>query len=500
MANPAYRNLQTYRLAVASGESRENAGSAARALRAAAIAALMSGFLAACSTAPDWARPSIIYGDEETAEAAAVDAPADSEFPKLNEVPDRPAQTSTAQERQQMANNLAADRERSRYTDEVLRGGTEPPAPAPVVAEPAPLPSIPETSGSGSDGAVEAAADEVVPMPERGGRSSLSAPAKEAEEAVEAAEPPAPPAVPGGDMEPMAAPGVQSAPVGDITAPRREPTPVPDEPIEMKEEEEQSSYSAPGAAATAAASKEADSTPVEIPASPEYDVRRAAAQEPPAVQQQAAQPQPQPQSQPAYSSTRFERSSAPQLSREALDEAGGVVSGRYQQTHETVVIGGEKEPDVQINMDALDMYPAPGPGAALDLDTQVINGDGMLSAVGGPSQAPFSVYFGHGKTGLTEEDRSNLAEVKSALDAYGSQLRVVGHASSRTADLALPQHKMANFDVSMRRAEAVAAELTRQGIDPARIIVEARGEAEPVYYEAMPAGEAGNRRVEIYVE
>jgi flagellar motor protein MotB len=38
------------------------------------------------------------------------------------------------------------------------------------------------------------------------------------------------------------------------------------------------------------------------------------------------------------------------------------------------------------------------------------------------------------------------------------------------------------------------------GVDPALVTTEARSDSEPVYFEFMPTGEAGNRRVEIYLE
>ena len=61
-------------------------------------------------------------------------------------------------------------------------------------------------------------------------------------------------------------------------------------------------------------------------------------------------------------------------------------------------------------------------------------------------------------------------------------------------------HEVANFEVSMERAGAVAAMLARYGVAPGAIITEARSDSTPVYHEFMPTGEAGNRRAEIYLE
>ena len=75
-----------------------------------------------------------------------------------------------------------------------------------------------------------------------------------------------------------------------------------------------------------------------------------------------------------------------------------------------------------------------------------------------------------------------------------------GYASSRTRDMSLERHKLVNFDVSQRRAEAVAAELIRQGAQPQSVFVEARSDTLPVYSEAMPRAERNNRRAEIFLE
>jgi flagellar motor protein MotB len=52
----------------------------------------------------------------------------------------------------------------------------------------------------------------------------------------------------------------------------------------------------------------------------------------------------------------------------------------------------------------------------------------------------------------------------------------------------------------MDRANAVARALVRMGVPASEVSVAARADNEPVYYEFMPAGEAGNRRAEIYLD
>ena len=82
----------------------------------------------------------------------------------------------------------------------------------------------------------------------------------------------------------------------------------------------------------------------------------------------------------------------------------------------------------------------------------------------------------------------------------GAGIRVIGHASARTRTVDPVQHRVANLEVSQRRADSVAAALVRLGAARDRVRVEARADTLPVYHEFMPTGEAGNRRAEIFLE
>ncbi|MCH7958285.1 MAG: OmpA family protein, partial [Proteobacteria bacterium] len=79
-------------------------------------------------------------------------------------------------------------------------------------------------------------------------------------------------------------------------------------------------------------------------------------------------------------------------------------------------------------------------------------------------------------------------------------MRVIGHASRRTRNLDAATHRMVNYRISAARADSVARELIRRGVRADEISVDARADSEPIYYEIMPSGEAGNRRAEIYFE
>ena len=77
---------------------------------------------------------------------------------------------------------------------------------------------------------------------------------------------------------------------------------------------------------------------------------------------------------------------------------------------------------------------------------------------------------------------------------------MVGHASMRTKPMDPDRHAKVNEGISIARASAVAGQLTRLGVKREVIVVNARGDADPAYYEVMETGEAGNRRAEIYLD
>jgi len=63
----------------------------------------------------------------------------------------------------------------------------------------------------------------------------------------------------------------------------------------------------------------------------------------------------------------------------------------------------------------------------------------------------------------------------------------------------LARHILVNFNISFDRAQAVAGELMRLGVPASALVVEAVGDTQPLLAEVMPAGEAANRRVEIFL-
>lgn len=110
------------------------------------------------------------------------------------------------------------------------------------------------------------------------------------------------------------------------------------------------------------------------------------------------------------------------------------------------------------------------------------------------------IYFANGSSRIDAKGRDIVAKFVKLAAAGNSVITVIGHASQRTQDMDPVTHKLVNLNVSVKRANAVVAELLRRGVASDQIEAIARGASMPLYLEVMPAGEAGNRRVEIFIE
>lgn len=111
-----------------------------------------------------------------------------------------------------------------------------------------------------------------------------------------------------------------------------------------------------------------------------------------------------------------------------------------------------------------------------------------------------TILFKNGSSKISAGDRRILKKVLAMARQRGGQLRIVGHASSRTRNLDPIRHKMTNFEISVKRADNVAHELVRLGLNKNNLLIGAVSDMNPQYLEYMPSGEAGNRRTEIYLD
>lgn len=89
---------------------------------------------------------------------------------------------------------------------------------------------------------------------------------------------------------------------------------------------------------------------------------------------------------------------------------------------------------------------------------------------------------------------ATMGKIADVVVRYGkTSLTVVGHTDNVGSD-------EYNQKLSERRAHAVAQYLELKKVDPIRLAVSGRGEAQPIASNTSESGRQQNRRVEIYVE
>lgn len=110
-----------------------------------------------------------------------------------------------------------------------------------------------------------------------------------------------------------------------------------------------------------------------------------------------------------------------------------------------------------------------------------------------------TILFRNGSAELGANDRALLRQFAAMALQRGGALRVVGHAGERAPGLDELAQRFHNFDMSWARASAAAEEIERAGLPPQRIVIEAKGETEPLQ-SAAARDAPGNRRVSIYLE
>lgn len=145
--------------------------------------------------------------------------------------------------------------------------------------------------------------------------------------------------------------------------------------------------------------------------------------------------------------------------------------------------------------------PAPSQPHAVQPGWQMAGQPSLSQFIGVPSGLIETIYF---KSGSANLDNRDWQKIRAAAAKYNQRgrgiIRILGHASSRTQNMPEVQQMVTNWRISQKRAAAVADALIRAGVAPDAIVVEAVSDAEPIYVESLPAGEAGNRRAEIYLE
>jgi outer membrane protein OmpA-like peptidoglycan-associated protein len=106
---------------------------------------------------------------------------------------------------------------------------------------------------------------------------------------------------------------------------------------------------------------------------------------------------------------------------------------------------------------------------------------------------PADASFDKGSSAIKVATQPSLYQLSQCLNRHQEvRLRLVGYSdNSGDADF--------NVALSKNRARSVSEYLIAHGVDPARLTVDGRGDADPVDDNSSPAGRARNRRVEIFL-
>jgi outer membrane protein OmpA-like peptidoglycan-associated protein len=198
----------------------------------------------------------------------------------------------------------------------------------------------------------------------------------------------------------------------------------------------------------------------------------------------------------------FQPSAAPPLDPSINRWVPAPVVARYRQTASGVGVAPVRVAAVPAKGGQGTGGPEEMSGAVTaNLDAISTPGASIASMNGGVSPTAV-VYFPGDGTTLSAAARAQIRSAAAQYKAMGGagSIRVVGHASSRTANMPVERHLEVIFQKSQARANAVAQELIHEGVPAARVLIDAVGDSQPVYYESMPQGEEGNRRAEIFVQ
>jgi len=437
----------------------------ARPLTTAALAILLAVGTAGCQTMADL-DPTGLLGDDSPAPDSQfptesnqqAEADANTTTPDLASIPARPAQPNAAAQANTTQQVTAAGAQ-AQYSADALRAGTDAAAPPPTATD-----ANATKQALAAAGAPPTASD-------------------------------APPSA--SDVPPTAGDAPPSAGSAPSAAP---PTASPP------------SRTAGAAAVAPRTVASAAPPPVPVAAPPRAPVASATLAPPlgaapavPAVPQ-TAQSRRMAMANPSDSELGFRPSAAPALNPGVAQWVSPPIMAHYRQTAALAGSAGTGLP-------AVPAVPAAGKGARGAAPSGNVGGDvvanldavpgtptGMSAAMNGGVPPTAIVYFPGDSTTLPKAAQAKVREAVAAFRATGGgTVKVIGHSSSRTGDMSVERHMEVIFQKSQARANAVAQALIKAGVPADRVQIEAVGDSQPIFYESMPKGEAGNRRAEIFV-
>ena len=104
-------------------------------------------------------------------------------------------------------------------------------------------------------------------------------------------------------------------------------------------------------------------------------------------------------------------------------------------------------------------------------------------------------YFPYNSTQKLDNSNINnyLKDVAKSLEGNDKKVYLTGHTDNKG-------NSEYNHELGLNRANAIKETLTVYGVDPARIIVDSKGETEPIASNDTEEGKQQNRRVELIIK
>lgn len=435
--------------------------------------------LTSCSDSwPEALDPSDWYASTVGEEAAPTsDEPvpgADEDYPNLAEVPEAPTNVSSPEQIDQVAQSLAADLANAQYTTDLQRADDET-APEPMpIAQPEVVEVETETTYIEPGGEIEIAEAEAVAIVE-----------PEAEVVAEEV----------AEVEPVA-----EAPAASDVAAATQAAATDVEAVAMAVAMEDSAAEAEGMALASGQlvlgeTRIEQQTVVDNGTGDLIGSVTRTVEVVKVVQQAPAAPPAEEVvvvEEPAMTFTEVAETLEPVAEPAIAPAAADVPSATVAQT--TGVTTSVE------TLDFTDLFAASGPGAGTpeqplvvaSADTQVAT-QAAFTTVGLPAPETLAaiIRFGDGSSALGAVERDIVRQLAAIHAERGGTIRLVGHASRAAGGMETGSQELVNFNISLDRATAVAAELIRQGVPSSVVVVEAAGDSQ------ASADAAQDRRVDV---
>ena len=111
-----------------------------------------------------------------------------------------------------------------------------------------------------------------------------------------------------------------------------------------------------------------------------------------------------------------------------------------------------------------------------------------------------TINFSSGSSSVNNAGLKKIKKIAKIAKERNAKIKVIGHASERTKDMPIAQHKLVNFVISDKRANSVAEIfIKRYNFPSEKLITQGVSDSKPLFKEIMPAGTTANQRTEIFL-